>query len=183
MTQRNKALGNLEILGLLTLWLDDGSMKLHDGNGKISTMGFSRNENLVIINFLGRKFGIEGKLTNENEIFLNSRVLPNFLNIIYPAFKQYGLPNCMRYKMGFLDPTNSTLIERYKERRQAQDREGRRRRMSNDEYRERANKIRRLAQKRRLDNPEYRKKTNEYAKIWQREKRARDWLLKHGTKK
>ena len=180
---REECLKNLDPLSLLIFWLDDGSAKLHDGNGKLATVGFSRDENLAIIYQLERKFGIAGKLTPENEIFFNSKILPSFLELVHPEFVRYNLPDCMRYKMSFLEPSNNNLIDSYKDRRQNRDRERRRRLMSNERYRNRSNKLRRLAQARRLSNPEYRKRFNEYAKNWQRERRAREWLLKNGTKK
>ena len=73
-------------------------------NLPLATVGFSRDENLAIIHQIERKFGIEGKLTPENEIFFNSKILPSFLELVYPAFVRYNLPDCMRYKMSFLEP-------------------------------------------------------------------------------
>lgn len=173
-------LESLTPLALLIFWLDDGSIKLHDGNGRISTQGFSRDENIAIVDFLRRRHGVEAKVSTQNEIFMSSKELPKFLGIIYPLFEKYHVPDCMRYKMGSFDSRNAELIENYKEKRRKHDRQSWFRRMSDPAYRARVNELRMIAQKRRLSDPEYRRKYNEYARIFEREKRAREWLKKNG---
>lgn len=169
----NDALSHVNELGLTILWLDDGSTKLHDGNGKLSLQSFLPEENLLVMQWLEKQYGVGSVLTRENEIFFNSKELPKLLSWVYPAFKTYQLPVCMAYKIGFMDPRNATLIEEAKEARRQRDREQLRKIMQDPQkmalLRERKNK----AQRRRMQDAKYRLKYNEYHKVYERKRRAR----------
>lgn len=161
-------LDNLDTLGMLVWWLDDGSVKLHDNNGKLSTQGFSAEQNGVAMDWFSEKHGICAHISSENEIFFSSKELPKLLALIYPLFKKYDLPSCMRYKMGSSDKRNSNLILLAKEKRRQHDRKRYHIMMSDPIYRATVRLKARLRQKRRLSDPLYQMGYNEYHKIWQR---------------
>ncbi len=173
-TVSRDALDYIGDLGLTVMWLDDGTTKLHDGNGKLSLQSFSPLENGMIMSWLRNRYEISSTLNTENEIFLNSSELPKLLSIVYPIFQKYELPGCMRYKLGSLDPKNAEMIEEAKEKRREHDRDNYRRIMSDSSRRERRHAKMKKAAERRLEDPEYRKKYNEYHRIY-----ARDWRARH----
>lgn len=164
-------LDNLDALGILVWWLDDGSVKLHDNNGKLSTQVFPAEQNKVAIDWFSEKHGICARLASENEIFFSSKELPKLLALVYPLFEKYELPSCMRYKMGSSDKMNSNLIQLSKEKRRQNDRKRYHIMMSDSIGRETIRLKARLRQKRRLSDPIYRMRCNEYHKTWQRNHR------------
>ncbi|HEV2139012.1 MAG TPA: hypothetical protein VGR53_09220 [Nitrososphaerales archaeon] len=161
-------------LGLTVLWLDDGSTKLHDGNGKLSLQSFSPPENRMIMSWLRDRYEINSVLSTENEIFLNSRELPKLLSVVYPIFQRYGLPECMRYKMGSLDPKNSESIEAAKEKRREHDMTNYWRIMSDSSRRKKRRERMKKGARRRLEDPKYREKYNDYHRVY-----ARVWRARH----
>jgi hypothetical protein len=172
-----KALGHVQDLGLTVLWLDDGSIKLHDGNGKLSLQSFTPEENRSVMSWLSERYGINSYLSPENEIFFNSKEMPKLLSVVYPVYKEYRLPDCMRYKMGYMDPGNQRLIENAKEKRRVRDRENYRRIMRDPVRKARLRETSNRAQKRRLADSTYRQSYDEYHKEWMTRKRQRE---RHG---
>lgn len=86
----------------LALWyMDDGSLK-HKNDGFtpsiiISTCGFTKSENILLIEMLRDKFGIDCNLRKERKkywsIYITTEGTPKFLKMI----TNY-MPQCMRYK-------------------------------------------------------------------------------------
>ena len=168
-----RALSHMNELGLTVLWLDDGSTKLHDGNGKLSLQSFLPNENRLIMRWLERQYGIESVLTCENEIFFNSREMPKLLSCVYPVFKTWHFPACMSYKMGFMEPQNARAIEEAKEARRSRDRAQYRKVMMDPVRKAKLHETVKKARWRRMQDLEYRRKYNEYQKEYMRMRRAR----------
>jgi hypothetical protein len=165
-------LGNLSNLGALVWWLDDGSVKLHDGNGKLCTQGFPRKQVELAADWFSRRFGVSAYISTENEIFFSSKELPKLLASIGLAFRRHALPECMRYKMGASDKMNSDDIEEAKEMRRQRDRRRYHSFMSTPAHRLAAREKARLRQQIRLSDPSYRARYNEYHRTWQRNYRA-----------
>ena len=84
--------------------MDDGSIKSSRHRALIlNTQGFTKAENLKLIEILQRKFGIQAQLRPQRklwQIYLNGSTIERFVEIIKP----YMLPS-MWYKLGKLGNT------------------------------------------------------------------------------
>jgi hypothetical protein len=167
-------LHHLGDLALLVLWLDDGTIKLHDGNGRLCLQSFSRRENRMIMEWLRDRCDANSRLTTENEIFMNSKELVKLLLVLRPLFVKYRLSDCMRYKLGAADQKNAELVREAKENRRKHDRARYRRIMMNPTLKAVYRKAQAQRARNRLANPSYRAKYNKYHKVYERKRRNRN---------
>lgn len=109
----NHLLNELNPLGLMLWWLDDGCLSVHQKqNGSISrfgylnTQGYSIEENQLIANVLFQKFGIETAIhvdsksgfakQNHYRIYLNATNMRRLIDLVREFIP--WTPNNMRYK-------------------------------------------------------------------------------------
>lgn len=91
-------LDQLSPLSLAIWYLDDGSLNKHYHTIVLCTNSFSRNGQLLAINYLKQQFNLDAKLearrNNQTVIRINASQSRKFMDIIIPY-----VPSCMEYKL------------------------------------------------------------------------------------
>lgn len=92
-------LGNLNLLGLLIWYLDDGN-RASQHYGTISVQSFDNRSLARVVNRLNVEYdldlGLPGKGRN---ITIKKKSMLKLLPIWNEMFDEYGIPECMRYKV------------------------------------------------------------------------------------
>lgn len=91
------------LLSLAFWYLDDGTIRHRNENDKespsiqISTCAYSKDENLILINMLRDKFGIESTLRREKNKYWSIYITVEGTKVFLDLIKDY-IPTCMKYK-------------------------------------------------------------------------------------
>lgn len=90
-------------LSLAFWYLDDGTIRHRNENDKespsiqISTCAYSKDENLILINMLRDKFGVEATLRREKNKYWSIYITVEGTKVFLDLIKDY-IPACMKYK-------------------------------------------------------------------------------------
>ncbi len=90
-------------LSLAFWYLDDGTIRHRNENDKespsiqISTCAYSKDENLILINMLRDKFGVEATLRCEKNKYWSIYITVEGTKVFLDLIKDY-IPTCMKYK-------------------------------------------------------------------------------------
>lgn len=118
-TVNKEILEQLDLLGLVVWYCDDGTYFFQNRNLNIYTYDFDYREHLLIQRFLKKKWAIDCKLCFDSRkkwyINLNGANAKKFLRLINPIFEHYDIPRCMHYKLGHLWNGNRRRIESARE--------------------------------------------------------------------
>lgn len=90
-------------LSLAFWYLDDGTLRhraeddSYSPTIQISTCGFSKEENEILIDMLWNKFGVESNLRREKDKYWSIYITTNGTKVFLELIKDY-IPECMKYK-------------------------------------------------------------------------------------
>lgn len=103
----------IDVLGLAVWFLDDGHYIYPQKSISIATLGFSKEENEIIIKWFKIKWKIDCRLWRDKDkyrLLFNATNTNKFLRLIVPELEKHNLPNSMKYKFGHLHESNLTKI-------------------------------------------------------------------------
>lgn len=165
----SKILEQIEPLGLAVWYMDDGYFRNNSKNLKLSTDGYTLNENTIISKWFKRKWNIETAICKDRKnyyLFFDTYQTNKLLGII----KNF-IHKSMIYKLGHFSPKNLEQINDSYQRRREKEKIRYHKLIENPDYRKEIRERQKIAQRRRLENPDYKKRYNEYHKNYERNKR------------
>jgi len=121
-------LEKLSVLGILVWYLDDGTFNYSTKIIYFCTNCFDDRQHEMMINWFIKKYDIHPKIMKkknswtkkvEDVLYFPRAETDKLLDMLYPLFREYLLPDCMTYKMGHYASENKAKLEEKKKDRRA----------------------------------------------------------------